>query len=146
MSKAFVNEDLAGDDQPDLLEARLSDEPRYVTLAGFNALTAERDLRAANPAGHEHRLRWLNLLLQRLTVVHPDPTPPTHVRFGCVVTVEEDSGETRSFQIVGPDERGGISIASPIARALLGKEEGEEVTVRLPSGTRVYEIRAIRNP
>ena len=71
------------------------------------------------------------------------------VVFGATVELEdEDSGATVTYQIVGEDEAdikaGRISFASPIARALVGKGEGEQALVAAPGGQRSYEIIAIR--
>ncbi len=67
------------------------------------------------------------------------------VVFGATVTLEdEDSGQEVRYQIVGEDEAniklGLINIGSPIARALIGKEEGDSVEVQTPGGKRSYEI------
>jgi transcription elongation factor GreA len=69
--------------------------------------------------------------------------------FGATVELEdEDSGATVTYQIVGEDEAdlklGLINISSPIARALIGKEEGDTAEVQAPGGTRRYEIVAVR--
>ncbi len=60
----------------------------------------------------------------------------------------EPSGEERIYTIVGEDEAdlktGLISVTSPVARALIGKEVDDEASVTVPAGTRVYEIREIR--
>jgi transcription elongation factor GreA len=69
--------------------------------------------------------------------------------FGATVDLsDEDSGNEVTYQIVGDDEadinQGMISISSPIARALIGKEAGEAVEVRVPDGTRRYEILDVR--
>ncbi len=67
------------------------------------------------------------------------------VVFGATVQLEdEDSGTKVTYQIVGEDEadlkHGRVNISSPIARALIGKEEGDSVTVQAPSGEKHYEI------
>ena len=69
--------------------------------------------------------------------------------FGATVELEDaKSGERVTYQIVGDDEadikHGKISISSPIARALIGKTEGDTAEVRAPGGTRSYEILAVR--
>ena len=69
--------------------------------------------------------------------------------FGTTVDLEdEDSGEAVTYQIVGEDEAdlklGRINISSPIARALIGKEEGDTAEVQAPGGVRRYEIVAVR--
>jgi transcription elongation factor GreA len=71
------------------------------------------------------------------------------VVFGATVELEdEDSGTHVTYQIVGEDEADiksqRISVGSPIARALVGKEEGDVVVVAAPGGTRSYEIIAVR--
>ena len=67
------------------------------------------------------------------------------VVFGATVELEdEDSGDTVKYQIVGEDEadlkRGLINISSPIARALIGKEDGDTAEVQAPGGIRRYEV------
>jgi transcription elongation factor GreA len=67
------------------------------------------------------------------------------VIFGATVELEDiDNGDSVTYQLVGEDEadikEGRISITSPIARALIGKEEGVSVTVQVPSGSREFEI------
>jgi len=71
------------------------------------------------------------------------------VVFGATVELEEESsGEAVTYQIVGEDEadlkHGLVNISSPIARALIGKEEGDVAEVQAPGGTRRYEIVAVR--
>ena len=71
------------------------------------------------------------------------------VVFGATVELEdEDSGDQVTYQIVGEDEadlkHGLINISSPIARALIGKEEGDTAVVQAPGGDRHYEIIAVR--
>ncbi|HYE89966.1 MAG TPA: transcription elongation factor GreA [Terriglobales bacterium] len=68
--------------------------------------------------------------------------------FGATVEVEEGGGEKATWQIVGDDEAdikaGRISVNSPIARALIGKESGESVEVQTPGGLKRYEILDVR--
>ncbi|MCP1674720.1 transcription elongation factor GreA [Natronocella acetinitrilica] len=71
------------------------------------------------------------------------------VVFGATVDlVDENSGDEYSYRIVGEDEAdikaGLISVQSPLARAMVGKEEGDIVTVEAPGGTREYEIVGVR--
>ena len=70
------------------------------------------------------------------------------VVFGATVDLEdEDSGQAVTYQIVGDDEAdlklGRINISSPIARALIGKEQGDSAEVQTPGGTRRYEVMAV---
>ena len=67
------------------------------------------------------------------------------MKFGAKVTVvDEDTDEEKTYQIVGEPEadieRGLLNIKSPLARALIGKEEGDSVEVRTPGGEKAYEI------
>lgn len=67
------------------------------------------------------------------------------IKFGATVTlVDEDTDEEKTWQIVGEHEanveKGLLNIKSPIARALIGKEEGDSVEVRTPGGERCYEV------
>ena len=69
--------------------------------------------------------------------------------FGTTVDLEdEESGDAVTYQIVGDDEadlkQGMVSISSPIARALIGKEVGDMAEVRAPGGVRSYEVMAVR--
>ena len=71
------------------------------------------------------------------------------VKFGAtVVLIDEDTEEKKTYQIVGDQEAdvrsGRISISSPIARALIGKEVGEAIEVNAPGGARGYEIVQVR--
>jgi len=69
------------------------------------------------------------------------------VVFGATVSLEGDSGDQVTYRIVGELEAdlklGRISVTSPIARALIGREEGDTVTVRTPGGEKEYEIHSI---
>jgi transcription elongation factor GreA len=73
----------------------------------------------------------------------------TRVVFGATVLLADaDSGEEKRYQIVGDLEadikQGQIAISSPVARALIGKHEGDEVTIEAPGGTREFEIVEVR--
>ena len=71
------------------------------------------------------------------------------IKFGAFVTlVDEDTDEEKTYQIVGEPEadieNGRLNIKSPLARALIGKEEGDSVEVRTPGGEKAYEILNIK--
>ena len=73
----------------------------------------------------------------------------SNVKFGATVTLaDEDTDEEKIYQIVGDQEAdvkaGKISISSPIARALIGKEEGDSIEVQAPGGARGYEIVSVK--
>jgi transcription elongation factor GreB len=95
----------------------------------------------------DRRVRFLTKRLDELTVVTEAPKDPSRAFFGAWVTLEDDDGGAAEYRIVGPDETGPagwISVDSPVARAVLGKREGEEVTVRAPKGNVVYTVVAVR--
>jgi transcription elongation factor GreA len=87
--------------------------------------------------------------LARAQVIDPSGPAPDQVRFGTtVVLLDSETDEEVAYTIVGEDESditsGRISFSSPIARALLGKAVDDTVTVRVPKGTREFEVREIR--
>ncbi|HWU90447.1 MAG TPA: transcription elongation factor GreB [Kofleriaceae bacterium] len=96
----------------------------------------------------DRRVRFLSKRLDEVTVVSEPPSDPRRVFFGAYVTVEDEDGDEKTYRIVGADEsdleQGYISIDSPVARALLGKREGDEVTVRVPKGDVAYAVTGVR--
>ncbi len=93
----------------------------------------------------EARIAELNDLASRVQVVDPSKLKHDRVMFGSTVILEElDTGEEIEYTIVGAyesnPEHGLISFNSPMARALMGKEEGEEVTIKLPGKEESFEI------
>jgi transcription elongation factor GreB len=96
----------------------------------------------------DRRVRFLSKRLDDVTVVNEPPTDPNRVFFGAWVTLEDEDGNEHTYRIVGPDEsnveKGWISMEAPVARALLGKRDGDDVLVRRPKGDITYTIIAIR--
>ncbi|MCG3758663.1 transcription elongation factor GreB [Vibrio cincinnatiensis] len=97
----------------------------------------------------DRRVRYLRKLLPELTIVDYSPQQEGRVFFGAWVEIENEAGETKTLRIVGPEEiygevKGYISIDSPMARALLKKQVDEEVTVKTPTGDKLWFINAIR--
>lgn len=93
----------------------------------------------------EGRVKDIENKLNRLEVIDPTKLTGTRVSFGATVKLSNtDTEEEVVYRIVGIDEAdlktGSISVSSPVARALLGKNLGEEVIVRTPGGERTYEI------
>ncbi len=99
----------------------------------------------------EARIRDIEGRLSAAQVIDVTAIAPTgKVIFGTTVTIANvDTDEEVQYQIVGEDEaeikEGKISVTSPIARALIGKEEGEVVAVRTPGGVVEYEIVEVRH-
>ena len=93
----------------------------------------------------EGRISELDAKLARADVIDVSKLGGTKVRFGATVTIADvDTEEEQTYKIVGEDEadvkQGKISVTSPIARALIGKEEGDEAEVAAPAGARAYEV------
>jgi transcription elongation factor GreA len=97
----------------------------------------------------EARIRDIEAKLANAQVVDPrELHAEGRVVFGATVELEEQSGESATWQIVGEDEadikEGRISVGSPIARALIGKHAGDPVDVQTPGGLKHYEIVDVR--
>lgn len=94
----------------------------------------------------DKRLQFLGKRLEALKVVQPTD-PRGKAIFGAWITLEDEDGNESRYRLVGPDEwdadAGLISIDSPMGKALLGKEEGDEVLVRRPRGDAVFVIVAV---
>ena len=92
----------------------------------------------------EGRIKELEGVISLADVIDPTALSGA-IKFGATVTlVDEDTDEEKTWQIVGPHEadidKGLLNIQSPIARALIGKEEGDSVEVRTPGGEKSYEV------
>ena len=98
---------------------------------------------------NEGRITELEDLTARAEVIDLSKMSGSKIKFGATVKlVDEDSDEEKTYQIVGDQEAdvkaGRISISSPIARALIGKEEGDVAEVQAPGGVREYDIIAVQ--
>lgn len=96
----------------------------------------------------DRRVRYLRKLFEQVQIVDYSPQQDGKVFFGARVEIENLEGEIRRFQIVGPDEiydgaRDCISIDSPMARALLKKETGDETEVNAPAGRVTWIVNSI---
>jgi transcription elongation factor GreA len=97
----------------------------------------------------EGRIQDLEAVLSRAQVIDVPTIKSDVVRFGATVSVaDEDSDEERAYQIVGDFEadieKNKISLSSPLAKALIGKEIGDVAEFKAPSGTKSFEIINIR--
>jgi transcription elongation factor GreB len=96
----------------------------------------------------DRRVRYLRKLFEDIKIVDYSPQQDGRVFFGAWVEVESLEGEIKRLQIVGPDEiydgsKDRISIDSPMARALLKKEVGDEALVVTPGGTVTWLVNSI---
>lgn len=94
------------------------------------------------------RAKYIEDVLSRAEVIDVSKLSGDTVKFGAKVTVLNiDTDEEATYMIVGPEESdlkvGRISVSSPMARGLMGKRVGDEATIHLPAGQRVYEIQDI---
>jgi transcription elongation factor GreB len=95
----------------------------------------------------DRRLSYLGKRLEALTVVDEPAARDGRVYFGAWVELEDEDGQRVRYQIVGSDETdpdsSRISMDSPLARALMRKREGDEVTVQRPKGEITYVVVAV---
>jgi transcription elongation factor GreB len=96
----------------------------------------------------DRRVRFLRQRLEGLVVVTRPPDDTSRVFFGAWVRIEDEEGQETELRIVGPDEidpaRRYVSMDSPLARALMRRQSGDEFTVEVPGGTRSYVVTEVR--
>ena len=123
-------------------------EVTYAASLGDRSENAEYIYGKKRLRGIDKRLRFLKGRLESVEVVDPLTVSRDVVRFGATVVIEDEEGVERTFIIVGEDEvqaeRGRISYKSPMGQALVGKEEGDAVRFRTPSGKRSLVIIEVR--
>ncbi len=136
--------------------AYLKSEKRHQIVAAIETARAHGDL-SENAEYHaakeeqgmnEARVADMEDKLARAHIIDPATITAKKIVFGATVElIDLDEGTEITYQIVGVDEAnieaGKISITSPIARALIGKEEGDAAVVQAPGGEREYEIQSI---
>jgi transcription elongation factor GreA len=97
----------------------------------------------------EGRSREIEAVLAQAEVIDPGKLSGTRVVFGATgMITDTDTGEEMTYTIVGDYESdiklGRIAISAPVARALIGKEQGDTVTIRTGKGTREYQISTVK--
>jgi transcription elongation factor GreA len=112
--------------------------------AGYDAARERQGMLEAKINFIESRMPYFN-------VIDLEEMGGERVAFGATVVIENvDTGETRTYTLMGPDEadhdKGQISVLSPVARAVIGKEVGDEVVVNAPAGKIEYEIVSLAWP
>lgn len=114
---------------------------------GDRSENAEYIYRKKELAGLDRRIRYLQKRLPDLNIVREKPSGDA-VYFGAWVDVLDENGTEKTYRIVGPDETdaatSAISMDSPLARAMLKKQVGDEVTIEIAGRTSTLEIEAIR--
>ena len=106
---------------------------------------AEYDAAKERQAFIETRVNELTYKLNSADVIDPEKLPKDRAVFASRVLLENtDTGEDVEYMLVGPEEsdinKGLISIASPLGRAIVGRKPGDEITLQAPGGKRVYEL------
>ena len=160
MSRAFVKE-LDGDQaDDDVIERPQSEHPNYITSTGLKSLKDnlevlrklyrelklnEDELASKNRLKKiEADLRYLEKRIQCAIPVDVTSQTATDIRFGATVNLLDENAQQCSFTIVGEDEadpeRGLLSWVSPLARELIGKQKGDVVVWKKPSGDQEMEI------
>jgi transcription elongation factor GreB len=147
VSKAFTKDDRP--DEPVVVRHRppLPDGvPNYVTRRGLQALREQ--LAAIGPGAAATAARRSELAQRIATaLLAPPPADRDEIRFGAHATLRDQEGQTRRVHIVGVDEAdpaaGWIAFVAPLARALLGRRVGDQVTVRTPGGEEALEVLSI---
>ncbi|MBA3549706.1 MAG: transcription elongation factor GreB [Nannocystis sp.] len=129
------------------------ERPRVTHEVGTAAALGDRSENAEYIYGKrrlreiDKRLEFLSKRLDNLKLFTVPDRDPDKVTFGAWVTLEDEDGRAVYYQLVGADEfdvsRGKISVASPVGKALLGKEEGDDVVVERPRGRATFNIMAI---
>jgi transcription elongation factor GreA len=97
----------------------------------------------------EGRISELEVKVGAAEVIDP-PTSGDRITFGSTVLIEDESGKEVRYQIVGSDEaepsNGRISVMSPLARTLIGKRVGDNVTAQLPNGKKTFDVLQVNFP
>ncbi|MAS03990.1 MAG: transcription elongation factor GreA [Ahrensia sp.] len=132
------------EERPRIIEA-ISEARAHGDLSENAEYHAAKEAQSHN----EGRIGELEDLISRAEVIDPSKLTGANIKFGATVTLaDEDTDEEKVYQIVGDQEAdvkaGRISISSPIARALIGKEEGDSIEVQAPGGARGYEIVSVK--
>lgn len=111
---------------------------RAAAAEGDRSENAEYTYRKKQLGEIDRRVRYLSRRLDEVEVVRQKPPRQDRVFFGALVGLEDESGAVRRYRIVGADEtsvaKGWISVDSPMARALLGKQIDDAISVDLPEG------------
>lgn len=126
------------------------DRPKIVNEVADAAALGDRSENAEYIFGKkklreiDKRIGYLSGLLERLTPTDPKSMKSDRVRFGATVTVADEDGKQKTYQIVGEDEvdaaNGRISMKSPLGKALLGKKVGDIAAVIRPAGDIDVEV------
>ncbi|WFU39518.1 transcription elongation factor GreA [Bradyrhizobium sp. CB82] len=124
------------------IQQAIASEANLVENSEYQAAQAEQNV-------NEARIAELQNKLARAEIVDVSKLSGDTIKFGATVTlVDDDTGEKRTWQIVGEPEadanKGKISVTSPIAKALIGKTKGVTVLVEAPGGAKAFKILQVK--
>lgn len=133
----------------DLEKPRVNVEKQRAAELGDRSENAEYHAAKEKLRHIDKRLFYLNSMIEKAQIIDPATLDHSRVHFGATVEIcDSMSDEEFCYTICGTlesePENGLISVHSPLARALLGKEEGDEFSVSLPAGRKSYEVVSIR--
>ncbi len=137
----------------ELQDLMRTERPKVVATVAWAASNGDRSENADYIYGKrrlreiDRRIAILTFRIENAQVVDPAQLQSDRIVFGCTVTVEDEEGVDKTYQIVGEDEidikEGKISWKSPLAKALLGKKEDDEVVVKKPQSESILLIKKI---
>ena len=162
MSRAFVKENDMEHAGIDIPERPISTEVNYITPNGLkqlknilDTLDAERQtlmllddsMSKQKKMRIERDIRYYASRIKSAILIHPDKQAENNVLFGALIELEDEEGETESYEIVGEDEADlalrKISYVSPLAKSVMGNSLGDEVTLIKPTATVTLTIKNI---
>ncbi|MBD3799353.1 transcription elongation factor GreA [Sulfuricurvum sp.] len=133
----------------DVEKPRVNEEKQRAAELGDRSENAEYHAAKEKLRHIDKRLFYLNSMIEKAQIIDPATLDHSRVHFGatveiCDVVTDEEFCYTICGTLESEPDNGLISVHSPLARALLGKEEGDEVSVSLPAGRKSYEVVSIR--
>tara|TARA_B100001029_G_C15063799_1_gene461348 strand:- start:9256 stop:9726 length:471 start_codon:yes stop_codon:yes gene_type:complete len=141
--------------QAELKRLKTEEKPKIIKMIEFArslgdlSENAEYETAKDKQAFNDKRISELETKLSSCVVIDPSKIKDkSKLIFGLSFEIEDlDSGDKKTFQLLGPEESdpntGSVSIQSPIGSSVLGREEGDEFTVRTPAGPREYVLNKI---
>jgi len=132
----------------DVEKPRVNREKQVAAELGDRSENAEYHAAKEKLRHIDKRLFYLNGMIEKAQIIDPSNLPHDRVHFGSTVTLcDLETDATSRYTLCGvlesEPENGLISVHAPLARAVLGKEEGDQIRVQLPAGTKEYEIEAV---
>lgn len=127
---------------------KTAEEKRVAAALGDRSENADYQAAKEKLRFIDKRLFYLDKMIKAAVVIDPSAHSHQKVSFGSTVTIVDlDTDEVEKYTLCGvlesEIENGLISIHSPLAKAMIGKEEGDDFKVKLPKGTKEYEIKMI---